>query len=279
MRKNTISILELTQQMLWNNKINLIIESIAGQAEAANTALMSLGKKLKQSGLDPTEEDTQAALLMKSIENKGKLEKITPEDVNKLQAQLEESKDFVLESGSTTLLAIEGVGTILGNAALIHAIAVGVQKITGKKVDESKLKQKLTLFMQKVKKLTSYPAKAMESFFKFIAKSWGGGELAQEVAGVTGTLFVVLTLLSIGLLTFPSVESIIMITLSIMGFIGKAAEIFTLLKHLWHILKGHETDLEKENAKAIENAINTEWKGTAGEKEMNTTARNLSATK
>ena len=259
MKKNTISISQLTQEILWTKKLNTILESITGQASAANSELMNLGRELKQSGLDPTDEEIQAALLMKAIEAGGKLDKIEPEDVKELEAQIKEGRSYVNESEGVAAMAVEGIGMALGNAALLHAIAVGTEKISGKKVNESNLKTSIEKRLGQIKKVTGFPAKVMSQFFAFVVKKFGGGEVAQKIAGVVGTIFVVGVFIAIGIALFPGTGSIVMFILAILSLLGKGVEIVHLIKHLWHIIKDNKKSIESKDAAGIEQAINTQW--------------------
>lgn len=259
MKKNTISISQLTQEILWTKKLNTILESITGQASTANSELMNLGKELKQSGLDPTDEEVQAALLMKAIEAGGKLDKIKPEDVKELEAQIKEGRNYVNESGGIAVMAVEGVGMALGNAALLHAIAVGVEKISGKKINEGNLKASIEKRLGQIKKVTGFPAKVMSQFFAFIVKKFGGGEVAQKIAGVVGTVFVVGVFIAIGIALFPGTGSIVMFILAILSLLGKGVEIIHLILHLWHIVKDNKKSVENKDVAGIEQAINTQW--------------------
>lgn len=274
MKKNTISILQLTQEILWTKKLNTILESITGQAATANSELMNLGKELKQSGLDPTDEEVQAALLMKAIEAGGKIDKIEPKDVKELEAQIKEGRNYINESEGAALMAVEGVGMALGNSALVHGIALGVEKITGKKQDDAKVKAGIEKRLKQIKNITGFAAKVTSQFFTFLAKAWGGGEVAQKVAGVVGTIFVVAVLIAIGIVLFPSTGSIILFILAITSLLGKGVEIFLLLKKLWHIIIGNKNSIESKDPAELEQAIENEWKGSSGEKAMGDMSRN-----
>ena len=274
MKKNTISILQLTQEILWTKKLNTILESITGQAAAANSELMNLGKELKQSGLDPTDEEVQAALLMKAIEAGGKLDKIEPKDVKELEAQIKEGRNYINESGGAAVMAVEGVGMALGNSALVHGIALGVEKITGKKQDDAKVKAGIEKRLKEIKNITGFPAKVVSQFFTFLVKAWGGGEVAQKVAGVIGTIFVVGVFIAIGIVLFPGTGSIIMFILAMTSLLGKGVEIFLLLKKLWHIIKDNKNSIESKDPAELEQAIENEWKGSSGEKAMGDMSKN-----
>jgi hypothetical protein len=272
MNKHYISVSQLAHEIVWKNKINNILEAtVTAKAAVANKELMKLGKELEKSGINPTEEEVQAALLIQAVNSRGNLKNI---DASDLATQIKEGRTYLNESGSYATMTIEGIGIVLGNAALIHVIAVITEKLTGKKQTDQAIKINLQKRLAQLKKITGFPAKAMETFFKFVVKVWGGGKMAQEVAGVLGTMFVVVLFLALGAALFPSVQSIVMITLSLMSFIGKAVEIINLLKHLWHIITNHETAIEKKNTEEIEQAIDAGWRGSKAEKDMGDMSQN-----
>jgi hypothetical protein len=151
---------------------------------------------------------------------------------------------------------------------------MGVEKISGKKLDEGKLKAGIEKRLQQIKKVTGFPAKVMSQFFTFIVKSFGGGEVAQEVAGIVGTIFVVGIFIAIGIALFPGTGSIIMFVLAILSLLGKGVEIIHLIKHLWHIIKNHKKSIESKDPAELEQAIENEWKGSAGEKTMGDMSKN-----
>jgi len=212
--------------------------------------------------------------LMKAIEAGGKLDKIEPKDVKELEAQIKEGRNYINESGGVAHMAVEGVGMALGNTALLHAIAIGVEKISGKKQDDAKLKAGIEKRLGQIKKVTGFPAKVMSQFFTFVVKSFGGGEVAQKVAGVVGTIFVVGIFIAIGIALFPGTGSIIMFILAMTSFLGKGVEIGLLIKKLWHIIKDNKNSIESKDPVEIEQAIENEWKGSSGEKAMGDMSKN-----
>lgn len=240
--------------------MHLLLESIKDKALIANKDLMTLGKELKTSSVDPTDEEIQAALLIKTIENGGNIKNIEPSEVQDLEAQIKEEREYLNESESVSVLVIEGLGTILGNTALLHAITHAVEKITNKKINEEKVRLQVQKNIKQLKNITGFPAKAMETFFKYIAKRLGGGELSQKVAGVLGTVFAISLLFVLGVILFPSTESIVLLSVSLTSLVGKAIEIRTLLVNLWKVIKQHKEAIMQQNSEELEQAVDDAMK-------------------
>lgn len=234
MSKKIISINELAQQILWERKVKMIFENAAGMASGIQSQVVNLGKELAAAGEDATSEEVQAALLMAALDDKGKLDKVDVQDVDAVASQIKEARGYTLaESGGGLIHALELVGNILGNVALMNVIAKAVEKATGKKVDPSKMAAGVNKMAARLKKRTGLPAKAMEKFFAFIAAKIGGGDVAQKIAGYSGTMIVVLAFFALGTLFFPVLGgSPLMIVLSLTGLVGKGFEIAALWKHI-----------------------------------------------
>jgi hypothetical protein len=234
MKKQQISIKEITKQILFKKKIKMIMENAAGMASGIQSQVVNLGKELQAAGTDATDEEVQAALLMAALDDKGKLDNVDAQDVDAVAGQIKEARGYTLaESGGGLIHTLEMVGNILGNTALLNVIAKAVEKATGKKVDPSKMAAGITKMAGFLKKLTGLPAKAMEKFFGFIAGKMGGGDTAQKIAGYAGTMVVVLVFFALGTLFFPVLgASPLMIILSLTGLVGKGFEIAALWKHI-----------------------------------------------
>ena len=234
MSKKTISIKELAQQILWEKKVKMIFENAAGMASGIQSRVVNLGKELAAAGEDATSEEVQAALLMAALDDKGKLDNVDAQDVDAVAGQIKEARGYTLaESGGGLIHTLEMVGNILGNTALMNVIAKAVEKATGKKVDPSKMAAGVNKMAGFLKKLTGLPAKAMEKFFAFIAGKMGGGDVAQKIAGYSGTMIVVLVFFALGTLFFPVLgASPLMVVLSLTGLVGKGFEIAALWKHI-----------------------------------------------
>ena len=134
MKKQTISISELTQQILHKRKIKYLLENVAGMASSVQSQVMNLGKELKKAGEDITDEEVQGAMLMAALEDKGKIEKVEPEEVKALVDQIRESRGYQISESGGLLHAIEVAGSILGNVALLNVIAATIEKVTGNKL-------------------------------------------------------------------------------------------------------------------------------------------------
>ena len=234
MNRNTISIKELAQRVLWEKRVKLIFENAAGMASGIQSQVVKLGKELQAAGEDATDEEVQAALLMAALNDQGKLDNVDAQDVDAVAGQIKEARGYTIaESGGGLLHTVELIGNLLGNVALMNVIAKAIEKATGKKVDPSKMAagvNKLTGFLKKV---TGLPAKAMEKFFAFIAGKMGGGDAAQKIAGYSGTLLVVAVFFGLGTMFFPVLgASPLMIILSLTGLVGKGFEMKALWKHI-----------------------------------------------
>ncbi|NBO22788.1 hypothetical protein EBU94_05540 [bacterium] len=144
---------------------------------------------------------------------------------------IKESKTYVIQE-SGVLHSIELAGTILGNAALLHALAGGFNKV-GIKVDENSLKQKIEKVVNLIKKVTGFPAKMMEKAFMWISKKLGFSQFGQKVAGLSGVLVVTVAFLALAIYLFPSVGSGLLLMFAISGMIGKTVEIAKILKEIW----------------------------------------------
>lgn len=247
MNRNTISIKELAQRVLWEKRVKLIFENAVGMASGIQSQVVNLGKELQAAGQDVTDEEVQAALLMAALDDKGKLDNVDAQDVDAVAGQIKEARGYTIaESGGGLIHTLEMVGNILGNAALLNVIAKAVEKATGKKIDPSKMSAGITIMAGFLKKLTGLPAKAMEKFFAFIAGKMGGGDAAQKIAGYSGTMLVVLVFFALGTLFFPVLgASPLMIILSLTGLVGKGFEIGALWKHIKEAIKQYKDEKGK----------------------------------
>lgn len=248
MKKNQLSLTEITQRILAEKKLRMLFEgNAAGMASSVQSTVMALGKEIQAAGEDITDEEVQAAMLMAALDNKGKVEKVEPEDVESMVQNIKESRGYVINESA--LHTLELVGNVLGNAAFVNVIAKGLLKLTGKKVDPGKLTAGIQKMLKLLKTLTGLPAKAMEKFFALITRLMGGGPAAQKVAGVTGTIVVVVFFFALGTAFFPVLGgSPLMIVLSLTGLIGKGFE----LKHLMHAFDEAVTEYKKEGGKGAE---------------------------
>jgi len=247
MTKSTISLGEIANRILLERRLMLMIESAAGAASSIQSKVLEFGKELKAAGEDPTDEEAQAALLMAALDKGGNLDKVDVEDAEKAAKEISESRGYTLNESGGVFHTIELVGNVLGNVALLNVISKAVEKITGKKVDASKMAAGVNKFTSMLKKLTGLPAKALEKFFMLISKKLGGGDAAQKVAGYAGTIIVVAAFFVIGALWFPVLgASPLMIVLSLTGLIGKGFEMGQLWKELKHAIKDYKAEGGKD---------------------------------
>lgn len=231
------------KKFLTENKTRFIMEaSAAGLASSVQSSVEKLGQELKASGEDITDEEVQGAMLMAALDEKGKIDNIEPEDVDAITSKIQESRGYIIkESGA--LHAIEVAGAILGNVALMNVIATAVEKTTGKKMNPSTMASSVTKASGVLKNITGFAAKAIEKWFALIAKSLGGGEFTQKIAGYTGTLITVLALFALGITMFPVLGgSPLMIILSLTGLIGKGFEIIALWKHIKEAISEYKSE-------------------------------------
>lgn len=233
----------IANAVILSRMTNLILESASGDASAVQSQLQSLSAELKADGEDITDEEVQAAMLDALVDANGDVSQVDVEDIESIQNEIRESRGYTLTEGGGVLGALHTVGDVLGNSAFLHELAIGIEKVTGKKVDEGKLKSKIESITGMLKKVTGFPAKAMEKAFEWIAKKLGGSEFQQTVAGIAGTLVATVALLALAAYFFPSITSGILMTFAITGMLGKSAEIYKLIKELIHHLKSNEAEI------------------------------------
>lgn len=221
----------IAKQILVKSYSKALLESITGDAQSVQTQMFDLGKELKKDGEDVTDEEVQAAMLSALIKADGDVENVDVSDVESIKTEIKSSRNYVLtESG--VLHSIESVGTVLGNAALLHALAGGMQKIGMKNFNENKFKTRIEKLVSSIKKITGYPAHVMEQAFTWVAKKLGAGAIGQKIAGIAGALLVTIAFLTLAIYLFPSITSPVLLIFAIGGIIGKGTEIINLIKQL-----------------------------------------------
>ena len=226
----------IASNIIARKNYKLLTESAEGDADQVQNQLADLTNALKADGEDISDEEVQAAVLSALIDADGDLNAVDVSDVEAIKTEIKESREYISESGGA-LGAIHLVGDVLGNAAFIHELAAAIHKVTGKDVDEVKLKAKLDRVFGGIKKVTGFPAKVMEKAFAWIAKKFGASEKSQHIAGLSGTLVVTIALFALAIYLFPSVTSGVLLVIAIMGVAGKSAEIIKLTKELIHHIK------------------------------------------
>ena len=122
---------------------NLILESADGDASSIQSQLQDLSTELKSDGEDITDEEVQAAMLNALVDADGDVSQVDVDDVESIKTEIRESRGYTLTEGGGVLGALHTVGDVLGNSAFLHELAIGIEKVTGKKVDEGKLKSKI----------------------------------------------------------------------------------------------------------------------------------------
>jgi len=232
----------IAQNIVVRSYMRALLENISGDASAVQKQVASLANELKADGEDITDEEVQAAMLSALISADGKLDQVDVSDVESIKTEIKESRGYLTEEGGV-LHAIELIGTILGNAALIHVMTDGFQKV-GIKIDDVKLKKNIESAVAKINKVTGYPAKMMEKAFTWISKKLGFGQLGQKIAGLSGTLLVTAAFLAIAIYLFPSMTSGLALVFAISGMIGKSIEIKKILGEIWEHIKEHQAEIK-----------------------------------
>jgi hypothetical protein len=233
----------IAQNIVFHSYTRILLESATSDAAAVQKQLFSLGTELKKDGDDITDDEVQAAMLSALIDANGKLNNIDVSDVNSIKKEIKESRSYINEDAGI-LHSIELIGTVLGNAALIHIIAEDLHKMGFKNVDERKLKIKLDAITSSIKNVTGYPAKAMEKAFSWIASKLGAEATSQKIAGISGVLVLTISLLALAIYLFPSITSGLLIVVAISGMIGKSTEIVNLVGQLIAHIKEHQAELK-----------------------------------
>ena len=225
----------ITNQIILKNTSKALLEAITGDASAVQKQLFNLGNELKAGGEDVTDDEVQAALLGALIDANGKVDNVDVSDVEAIKQDIKESRTHIIQE-SGILHSIEAAGTVLGNAALLNALAGGFGKV-GIKVDQNSLKQKIEKVVSLIKKVTGFPAKMMEKAFEWISKKLGFSQFGQKVAGLSGVLIVTIAFLALAIYLFPSMGSGVLLVFAISGMIGKTVEIANIIKEIWEHIK------------------------------------------
>ena len=281
MKKSTITLSELTYRIILEQRAQRLMETITAAASSANSALKQIGDKINNAGMDISDEEVQAALLSKLLDAGGKVDKVDVSDVQELEKQIQESRDYIQESGGAAATVAHAVGDVLGNAAFIETIAHGLAKITGKKDAEIKASfKKAQTFLKNAGAIAGFPGKVIERFFKWIAAKWGGGEKAQKIFGITGMMLFVVVMAVVAILSFPSLTSFVSIALGATALLGKTMEMVKLIKHLIHTIGSHEKEVEETEDKTELQKKMDKWLSapiSGPDKRMGDMAKNLSA--
>jgi hypothetical protein len=232
----------LAQHIVLQSHVKFLLESAEGDAAVVQNQLFSLGAELKKDGEDITDDEVQSAMLSALIDADGKVNNVDASDIASIKKEIKESRGYINEAG--ILHSIEALGTVLGNAALLHALAEGLHKLGFKSINADKLKDKIETVISKIKIVTGYPAKVMEKAFSWIAKKLGFDTFVQEIAGIAGTVIATVILLSLAVYFFPSIKSVVLMIFAITGMVGKSTEIYTLIKKLIAHIKAHQQEIK-----------------------------------
>jgi hypothetical protein len=233
--------------MATNIFLSRLVESIAGDASKAQNQAKELAIDLKAAGEDITDDEVQAAMLGALIDADGKIEDVDVSDVEKIADNIKEGR---LSEGAGVLGTIHTVGDVLGNAALIHVLAAGITKLTGKTIDEQKLKETIEYWTKKIKNVSGFVGNMIEKAIEWIAENIFGADIkTAKIAGITGLMIVTITLGVIGILLFPSITSTVSLVFTVLALIGKGGEMATLISKLWKTIKASKEEIEAEHAK------------------------------
>ena len=148
---------------------------------------------------------------------------------------------------------IHQVGDVLGNAAFIHVLAEGITKLTGKTVDEAKLKARLEKIFGTIKKVSGFVAHQIERAFEWLAKKFGASETGQKIAGISGLLILTISMFVIGIVLFPSVTSTTAFIITTVALIGKGGEMYVLAKKLYNIAKDQAAEIAAKKSRGEAN--------------------------
>lgn len=241
----------IINQIILKNTSRVLLEAITGDASAVQKQLFNLGNELKADGEDVTDDEVQAALLGALIDANGKVDSVDVSDVEAIKQDIKESRTYVIQE-SGILHGIEAAGTVLGNAALLHTLAGGFNKV-GIKVNENALKQKIEKVVNLIKKVTGFPAKMMEKAFMWISKKLGFSQFGQKVAGLSGVLIITIAFLALAIYLFPSIGSGVLLVFAISGMIGKTIEIANIIKEIWEHVKEELGDAMSADSTGVYN--------------------------
>lgn len=239
MKHNYISVSSLAHRVLVEQKLRMLVESTKSEAKAILQQTQNLSKELKADGEDVSDQEVQAAMLSALVDADGRLENLDVSDVENIKTEIRESKGYTItESGGALVQSIELVGNVLGNAALMTEIAEAIEELTGFKINGQKLSAALNKFFAGLKKVTGFPAKAIEKAFEFISKKLGAGEWGQKMAGYSGLLILTIILGAMGVVHFPLLgASSLGLIFSITALFGKGIEIINLTKKIFKLIK------------------------------------------
>lgn len=232
-------------------RINTFAEfcQVYGVLESVEAEAREISTEIDFEELEDVDPDKIAATLSKLIDVDGDIDKI---DIDQIAENFEEimkeenvNEDETLNEAATGMIyVLEVIGTILGNADLLHFMGEFISKKLGKKVEVGKFVKSMQSFVEGVKKVTGYPAKVIKKFFEWIGKSLGMDKASTKIMGLVGLGLATVIMLLVGVLYFPAAAAvtgtttgILTFILSISALIGKAAEITHVIQEIVGIMK------------------------------------------
>jgi hypothetical protein len=230
------------QQLATNVFLKRLVESVSGDASSIQQKAKQLASDLTSDGLDVSDDEVQAAMLGALVDADGDIEKIDVSDVEKIAKDIEESR---LHEAGGALSYIHTAGDVLGNAAFINALSIGIEKLTGKQIDQAKLKARIKSIFGWIKDASTWVAHKIEQFIDWVAKKLGASETGAKIAGAAGLLIVTIILFAIGIVFFPSTGSTWALIFATLALIGKGSEMITLIKKIFHTIEAPMRDAEE----------------------------------
>jgi predicted unusual protein kinase regulating ubiquinone biosynthesis (AarF/ABC1/UbiB family) len=239
--------------------------------ESVETDAKEISTEIDFEEMEDVDPDKIAATLSKLIDAGGDIDKIDIDQIAENFQQIMEEENVsedenLNESATGMVYVLEVVGTILGNADLLHFIGDVLSKKLGRKVDVSNVAQKLKVMVDALKKATGYPAKIIKKFFEWIGKLFGMDKASVKIMGLVGLGLATVVMLVIGVIYFPAAAAltgtsgILTVILSIGALIGKAAEITVVIKEVVEVMKAQVEkaaggDSSELTAQEIEKAL------------------------
>jgi hypothetical protein len=221
-----------------------VLESIVSMRESIQTEIEEVSQKLDPKELVNDTPEELAGMLSNLLDAGGDLDKADLDDVKEHLSRIQENveAEAINESESGLVYVLEVVGTIMGNADLIHYIGEILSKKLGKKVDVSKVSSYLKKFVDFVKTASGFPAKVIKKFFAWIAKMLGLNKSGTKIMGLVGLGVCTVILLIVGIMYFPAAAAltgasgIFTMLLSITSIIGKITEVTVIIQEIVNVV-------------------------------------------
>ena len=221
--------------------VKRLTEDVSGAAKTIAAKANNLAVSLQKSGEDVSDQEVQAAMLGALIDADGNVDAVDVSDVVAIKDNIKEGRKYIAENeGALHMLHL--TGDILGNAALVHIICIGLKSV-GINMDEKKFISNVKKFQGYIKSVSGWPAKMMEQAFMWIAKKLGFSKFNQKIAGLSGLLITTTTFMAIAIYLFPSITTGIALFFSIGALVGKTAEIGKIFIEIIHHIDEHKKEL------------------------------------